>query len=711
MLENAKWISYPKDTEFEPPMFVKKFSFSKEIKKATLTITSHGCYYAEINGKRVGNFIFAPGCTSIKRVQVQSYDVKPLLSKDNKIEVTVSKGWFRGRINWRVNKDYPDMLESLLAELTIVFKDGSTQIIATDSTWEAHKSKIRFADFYDGEHYDCNFDDEPFVQAKEQDYSKDVLVPQQGEEIIEQEVFLPLDIIKTPKGETVIDFGQNLTGYFEIALNAKKGDRVSLRFGEVLDADGNFYNENYRSAKAEFEYTCKDGYQTYKPKLVFWGYRYIKVQSFPCEVTKESVKAIVVHSDIKRTGYIESSNPLLNQFFKNVIWGQKGNFLDIPTDCPQRDERMGWTGDAEVFCKTASYNFNVNKFFRKWLYDLALDQGEEGYIPSVVPQFWGDDWSSAAWGDASTICPWQIYLTYGDKDLLKHQYTSMCKFLKYIQKSSKNRYLWTKCQHFGDWLGLDAPAGSYKGSSNEDFIASVFYSYSTSLVIKAGKVLGKNTEKYELLYSKIIAAIRKKFKKYNTQTECVLALHFGITEDKEKTAKQLADMIIENNTHLKTGFVGTPYLLYALSSNGYTELAYDLLLQTSFPSWLYPVTIGATTIWEHWDGKNEKGEFWSKDMNSFNHYAYGAVSDWIYSVACGIQTVDEYPGFEKIIIAPVPTDKLDFLSARIDTVRGTVSSKWYHQDGKIRYEIETPSDTLIVIDGKEYSVAPGKYVF
>ena len=231
------------------------------------------------------------------------------------------------------------------------------------------------------------------------------------------------------------------------------------------------------------------------------------------------------------------------------------------------------------------------------------------------------------------------------------------------------------------------------------------------MVIKAGKVLGKNTEKYELLYSKIIAAIRKKFKKYNTQTECVLALHFGITEDKEKTAKQLADMIIENNTHLKTGFVGTPYLLYALSSNGYTELAYDLLLQTSFPSWLYPVTIGATTIWEHWDGKNEKGEFWSKDMNSFNHYAYGAVSDWIYSVACGIQTVDEYPGFEKIIIAPVPTDKLDFLSARIDTVRGTVSSKWYHQDGKIRYEIETPSDTLIIIDGKEYSVAPGKYVF
>ena len=604
----------------------------------------------------------------------------------------------------------PEVYPSIIVELKITYKNGESEIIVTDESWEVSLSKITMADIYDGEHYDCNFE-EKFAQVRVNDYDNSRLCKQQGDYIKEQEIILPHKIFKTPKGETVIDFNQNLTGYFEIALNAKKGDRVSLSVAEVLDKDGNFYTENYRTAKSEFIYTCKDGYQTYKPKLTFYGFRYIRVNEFPGDITSDNIKAIVLHSEMKRTGYLNSSSPLLNKLFSNIVWGQKGNFVDVPTDCPQRDERMGWTGDAQVFVRTATYNYDCERFFEKWLTDLRIDQTESGYVPSVVPQVWGDDWSGCGWGDASIICPWQIYLTYGNADILKKQFKSMCLYLKYIANSTKKKYLWIDCEHFGDWLGLDSPAGSYKGASRDNFVASAFYYYSTGLVIKAGKVIGKDVSKYERLRENILKAIRKEFTTYETQTECVLALHFDICENKKAVAKQLADMIIANGKRLKTGFLGTPYLLHALSNNGYTELAYDLLLQENYPSWLYSVKQGATTIWEHWDGINDKGEFWSKDMNSFNHYAYGSVADWVYGVACGIQTVESKPGFEEIIIAPKPTKKLNHLSASIDTRYGTVSSKWIKEGNSFRYEITTPTRATVIIDGKEHKLDRGTYVF
>ena len=710
MLNNASWISSPADNGFACSVFKKEFSLKTLIKKATLTISSRGCYYAEINGDKVGNFVLAPGWTSTKRAQAQVYDITSMLENDNEIKVSLSKGWFKGRINWRAAQDMPEAYEALIAQIDLYYADGSIDTIYTDESWACAPSKITMADIYDGEHYDAN-KEEIYGPVKIQDYDKGLVVPQQGLDIVENEVLRPLSIITTPKGETVVDFGQNLTGYFEIEVDAKGGELIDLSFAEVLDKDGNFYNANYRTAKAEFKYICKEGKQSYKPRHVFYGFRYIRVNSFVGEVSGDSLRAIVVHSDMKRTGYLDSSNPTLNQLFKNIIWGQKGNFLDVPTDCPQRDERMGWTGDAEVFVKTASYNYDVEKFFEKWLTDLRLDQTEDGYVPSVVPQVWGDDWSSAAWGDASTVCPWQMYLTYGNKKILRAQFKSMCGYLNYIGTHTHDKYLWTGCDHFGDWLGLDAPYGSYKGSSDQDFIASVYYAYSTLLVIKAGKLLGRNVTKYERLRERILNKIAKKYKKYKTQTECVLALYFDIAKDKEAVAKQLADMIVANGNRMQTGFVGTPYILHALSQNGYTELAYTLLLQENFPSWLYSVNQGATTIWEHWDGINDKGEFWSADMNSFNHYGYGSVADWVYGVACGIQPIEEKPGFEEVVIAPHPTDKLEHLSARIDTRYGTVSSKWYHYEGKIRYEITTPVKATIIIDGVKHEVEKGSYVF
>jgi len=710
MFENASWIIHKNNILHEPVCFIKEFKLEKAIKKATLNVTSLGCYYPVLNGNRVGDFILAPGFTSRKRVQYQSYDVKSMLQSQNRLEITVGDGWYNGKINFVVANDVP---KSLICQLEIIYTDNTREIITTDNSWLARKDKLRFAELYDGEIYDSNFENTP-VNAEILSHTKDIIVKQQGVYVKEQEKIKPLSIFKAPNGDTIIDFGQNLTGYFEFTVDAKKGDRVEFTVCEILDKNGNFYNENYRDAKARFEYICHEGINTYKPKLAFWGFRYMRVDSFPCEITEENISAIVVHSDIKRTGYIESSNQKLNQLFSNIIWGQKGNFLDVPTDCPQRDERQGWTGDATVFCKTASYNFDVEKFFEKWLTDLRLDQGKKGNIPNIIPQTVCWDWSTseesgAVWGDSATIIPYRMYMTYGSIDFLKNQYKSMCRYLTYIWNSTKRKYLWYGCNQFGDWLGLDAPSGSYRGSSNDDFIASVFYYNSVKIVAEVSKILGKNSAKYDTLATKILDNIRKTFKSYKTQTECALALYFDIAEDKKAVAKQLNDMIRENGNKLKTGFVGTPFLLHALSQNGYSETAYDLLLQEEFPSWLYSVNQGATTIWEHWDGKNEKGEFWSKDMNSFNHYAYGSVADWVYEEACGIKPLKA--GFERVLIAPKPTDKLDRLSAIIHTRQGKIVSKWYHKDGKIRYEIETPVDATIIIDNKQYDLPCGTYIF
>ena len=711
LLKNSKWISYPEKMDYTCPVFKREFNTSGEVKSARLKITSIGCYYAELNGSRVGDFILAPGWTFYKRVQMQDYDITRDIKEKNEIRVTLSCGWFNGKINQRNRTEFPDIYPALICELEIIYKDGTEERIYSNEEWKCSLSKIVFSDIYDGEKYDAGYK-ESFMPVKVQDYSAFDIIKQQGPDACEQETLYPHKIFKTPKGEVVIDFNQNLTGYFEIELDGKAGDKVALSFGEVLDKDGNFYNANYRGARSEFEYICKDGHQAYKPKLTFYGFRYIRVDSFPCEITEKNIKAIVVHSKMERTGYLNSSSPLLNKLFSNIIWGQKGNFLDVPTDCPQRDERLGWTGDAQVFVKTASYNYNVEKFFDKWLEDLRLEQKREGLIPFVVPQVHDKPGSSTGvWSDAATVCPWQIYLTYGNRRILARQFKSMKDYVDEIGTLTKIKYLWYGCWHYGDWLGLDAPSGSYVGASDKDIIATTFYAYSTSLVIKAGRALNKNVGKYERLYKNIIKKARETFKEFNTQTECVIALYFDIAENKKEVADKLAKMIKDNGTRLQTGFVGTPYLLHALSQNGYLDLAYDLLLQEEYPSWLYSVKKGATTIWEHWDGINDKGEFWSTDMNSFNHYAFGSVADWVYGVACGIQTVDEKPGFEEIVIAPHPTNKLEHLSARIDTVRGTVSSAWYRCGDTFRYEITTPSPATIIIDGVARRVDKGSYIF
>ena len=713
---HANWIRPAKSYGSVCPAFRKTFFCPENVVSAALRITAMGVYEASLNGSRVGDFILAPGWTVYqKRLQVQQYELRIRPGQENELTVLVGKGWYRSRLaGWLPGQNSSAALPAALtAELTLRYPDGHTDTICTDASWQTAESAVRFSELYDGETYDAAFEPSVWTPAVICDGPTDTLIEQQGEPVREQERIAPARIFKTPAGEIVVDFGQNLTGYVEIALDGVKGEAVALSHAEVLDKNGNFYTENYRSAKAKYLYFCKDGAQRYKPKLTFYGFRYIRVDRFPCgaeHAAQENFTAISVHSDMKRTGYLSCSDPLLNKLFENVIWGQKSNFLDVPTDCPQRDERLGWTGDAQVFIRTACLNFDAERFFTKWLADLAADQREDGAVGHVIPNVLHQS-GSAAWDDAATICPWAVYLAYGDPNILRAQFASMKKWVDYITAHTTTRDLWTGGEHYGDWLGLDAPSGSYKGSSREDLIASAFYAHSTALVIKAGRVLGQDISAYEALYKRIVRAFRQAYPVYQTQTECTLAVYFALAEDTQKAADQLAQMIRSCGTKLQTGFVGTPYLLHALSAHGYTELAYDLLLRREYPSWLYPVTKGATTIWEHWDGQMENGDFWSSDMNSFNHYAYGAVADWVYTVAAGIQTVEEKPGYAAVRIAPQPDKRLDWREASVETRHGLVRSRWEKQRDMWRYEIETPVEAEIMIDGRKKICRPGRYIF
>ena len=709
----ANWIRNLKACDDSCVIFKKDFNIKSGLKKASLQVSALGIYEVSLNGEKVGDAVLAPGWTSYKnRVFYETYDVTEMLKTENKIEILLGRGW-----RFRMNKnDSDDVLAyddtALIASLELEYEDGCETIV-TDGSWKVSDSKIRYSNIYNGDVYDATFEAEEVAEALVIDYRKNILTKRQGEKIKEFERLSAKELIITPNGETVIDFGQNMTGYVEFNICGKMGDEATILHAEILDKDGNFYTENLRDAEEKIVFICDGKMHTYKPKTSFQGFRYISLVNWPDEVDLSNFTAIVVHSDIKRTGYFECSDAMVNQLYQNVIWGQKGNFLDVPTDCPQRDERLGWTGDAQVFCRTATYNFDTEKFFTKWLVDLALDQKEDGRVPHIIPDCIDVKYGSAAWGDAATIVPWQVYLTYGNKDVLEAQFESMKKWIEYIKSLSEN-YIWCKGDHFGDWLALDVPFGTYVGATDKKLIATAFFAYSTSLVIKAGKVIGEDVSEYEKLYENIVKAYQTEYLnddgtlKNMTQTGCLLTVYFDLYTNKQNVVKQLAEDI-KCCGHLKTGFVGTPYIAHVLSDNGYVELAYDLLLRTEYPSWLYPITKGATTIWEHWDGIKPDGELWSKNMNSFNHYAYGAIADWLYGKMCGINTCEEKPGFKHIIFKPCTDSRLSFAKASIETRKGLVSASWKTENNKTSYTVTVPENCTATVlwEGNEYEITKG----
>ncbi|MDR3314628.1 MAG: glycoside hydrolase family 78 protein [Oscillospiraceae bacterium] len=715
----SNWIKFPESLGEATAEFLLSFPLAEAPVSATLQATALGIYAAQLNGQKVGGEVLAPGWTNFrKRLQYQTYDVTSLLAPggENTLAIAVGRGWrMQAREQDWVQPALGGKETALIAALELRFADGSTRTYNTDSAWRCREGKTRMSNIYNGETYDAGFVDSylrPVEVLKK--YPKEILIPLEGERIVEVERLPVQKIFTTPEGEVVLDFGQNMTGYVEFKIEGAAGKTGTLRHAEILDAAGNFYTENLRGAAEEIRFICDGNAQTYKPTFSFQGFRYVQPKDWPCEVRPEDFTAIVVHSEMKRTGFFECSEPLVNQLFHNIVWGQKGNFLDVPTDCPQRDERLGWTGDAQVFCRTASYLFDCERFFKKWLADLASEQFANGGVPHVIPRMGWDGDSSTGWADAAVICPWQMYLTFGDKANLHRQFASMRGWVDYMIDRSEDG-LWNSEGHFSDWLHLEDLSHDPHELQLKFYLQNAYLAYSTALLIKAGTALGIPVETYQAQLQQTKEAFVRTFIRdgkvlYNTQTTCAIALYFDLAGDaKESIAAQLAGLV-RTAGHLTTGFLGTPYLLHALSSNGYTELAYDLLLRREFPSWLYPVTQGATTIWERWDGQRPDGSFQNVGMNSFNHYAYGAIGDWLFGVAAGIQTDESTPGFRHILFAPQPDARLEHLSAAIETRFGRVESGWKRSGGTVIYNFTVPEGCTATahLGGRAIQLAPGK---
>ncbi len=739
------------------PLFRKEFALDKGIKSARVYVTSLGLYELKINGNRLSDALFTPGWTSYnKRLQYQVYDVTDLLEKgENAVAATLGDGWFRGHLaGWvKDNRNYYGDKLALLMQIKIEYEDGATEIIVTDSTWKSSTGPILSSDIYNGETYDArlekagwcsvDFDDSDWNQVETLDHSKNILIAQAGPPVKRIQEVKAIEIIKTPKGETVLDFGQNMVGWVKFKVKGQPGDKVVLRHAEILDPEGNFYITNLKGAKQTIEYTLKSNEEEiFEPHFTFQGFRYVAVDQFPGEPDLDNFVGIVVHSEMEVTGSFECSNPLVNKLQQNILWGQKDNFLDVPTDCPQRAERLGWTGDAQVFVETASFNMDVASFFTKWLGDLEADQFDDGSATHIVPYLpvLGEGGAGgAAWADAATIVPWVIYQKYGDVRILENQYESMKRWVDYMKKEAGNSYLFTSGFHYGDWLAFATDRSDYPGATTcKEIISSAFFAYSTSLLIRTAKVLNKkdDTETYEKLYNNIKKAFQDEFitpngtVTSNTQTAYLLALAFDLVPEnlKEKSAKKLADDVRKFG-HITTGFVGTPFICHVLTKFGYNDLAYMLLNRTEYPSWLYPITKGATTIWERWDGIKPDGSIntkaaFSNDedemMNSFNHYAYGAIGDWMYNTVAGIKQDETSSGYKKIIVQPWPGGGLTFAKADFESIYGKISSDWKIENEKFVLEVEIPPNTtakVFVPDGneesgfKEHNIGSGKYTF
>lgn len=700
---SAGWIQPAGEFKEHCPAFQRKFVVSRPVREAVLYITALGMYQAHINGSPVTDTCLNPGWTAYrKRLQVQRYDVGRLLRPENTLTVTVGECWFK----WLTAEDGRHVPRAVLAALEIRYADGEAETICTDSQWTVYRSPVVYSDIYNGETQDLRLLPEPLYPVERLEYPLDALIQQEGEPVRETELLSPVGLFTAPNGERYLDFGQNIAGYVRVSVSGKAGDRVVLTHAEVLDREGNVYTGNLRGARQRMDYTLSGrGREILKPRFTFQGFRYVRVDAFPGPVDPACFTAAAVHTDLRRTGRFSSSHPLLNRFFENVVWTQRDNFIDIPLDCPQRDERFGWTGDAQLFSRTACYNFDCRRFFRKWLRDLAADQFPDGSVPHVIPFVFDPSGSwlggAAGYGDSAVIVPWNLYCIYGDRQVLAEQLDSMKSWLKFLDGRARDRgFIWDNSPQFGDWLGLDAPSGSYKGSTDEALIATAYYAYSSSLLAKIAAVLGDSALQEECLnrFQAVAGAYRRRFMPEGrllcrTQTAHVLTLAFGLAEEPGPLVETLVSLIGENGGHLTTGIMGTPYLLYVLSAYGHTGLAYTLLLQEDFPSWLYAVRQGATTVWEHWDNIKADGSFWSDDMNSFNHVMFGSVTAWLYEVAAGIRPDEEQPGFRHSFIEPHPDPRLERLAISLDTAFGTLSSGWSYTKEGLRFEVTVPKGT------------------
>ena len=743
----GKWIT-PAFTHEVHPVLKKSFSLaSTELQsRSRLYICGLGLYEAYLNGERVGDQFLTPYFTDYRyRIQYQTYDVAPLLREgENTLEVWLGEGWYKGRFGYmaggQLREYYGDSFR-LIEDLVI-----GDRVIATDEDWQCLRSPVLNSGIYDGETFDIrrlaairtpSLREITPVRLAEAPAAP--LVPMVGLPVVRRERFAVAEVITTPRGETVLDFGQELTGWVEFTLTEqdRRDQHILLQYGEVLQ-DGCFYNDNLRTAQAQFQ-VITDGsrHEAVRPHFTFFGFRYVRVTGMT--VTADNAgdfTAVALYSDLEEIGEITTANDKINRLILNTKWGQKGNFLDIPTDCPQRDERCGWTGDAEIFAGAASYHMRTGAFFRKYLRDMADEQREkDGAVPYVVPDVLtvgreklaeppydmsGEDWGEAGasvWGDAATIIPWQLYLHTGSLSRLAEQYDNMKQWTDFIVRMEETHCggsrLWSCGFHFGDWLSLDAEESdsdmdNREGGTDKTFIASVFYMYAARLTSQAAALIGKQEDavSYGQRADEVRSAIRAKYLDpvctggltIQTQTAYATAIYLGVFEEAELPAagEALVQLVHDRHDHLSTGFVGTAYLCDALTKTGHADVAYTLLFNEDYPSWLYEVNLGATTIWERWNSLLPDGHISGTGMNSLNHYAYGVIVEWIYSAVCGLVLDPTHPAGQRVILRPHPDARLGSAEASVRFAVGSYRAGWQLDGERITYTFTVPFDGCVL---------------
>lgn len=742
---SAQWIEH-RSSSPQPALLRRAFTLDNDIQRARVYVTSRGLYQLFLNGQRVGNAELTPGFTSYgKRLQYQTYDVTHLLNRGgNAIGALLGGGWYNGVLGWANTKPFYGERTALLAQLEILYTDGRLERLVTDASWKSSASPVVMSDLYQGETYDARleqagwstsgFDDRHWTEVGIGNAATAMLVAQNSPPIRKTEQIVPVRVLTTKSGKTIVDMGQNMVGWARLSVSGPAGAVVTLRHGEALDADGELYTQNLSTAKQTNRYILKgDGVEIFQPHFTYQGFRYVEVADYPGPMTADKLTGMVVHSDFDPSGRLETSNVMLNQLQHNIVWSQKGNFVAIPTDNPQRFERYGWTADAQLFAPTATFNFNVAGFLANWLKDLAADQRPSGAVSWIVPDVLGavegktaeyftrvyghqmtpplsratsngptEGAAAAVWGDAATVIPWILYQRYGDRQVLQDQYQSMTRWVSYQHQRAGDDLIWDGDFQFADWLDTLSGSRIQFGSTNADLVATAYFAHSADLVSRAAHVLGREEDvnRYAQLFSAVRSAFNRKFVRADatmesdTQTAYVLALQFGLLPDHQRAAaaRHLADNV-RRYGHLTTGLAGTPALLSVLSEHGYLTEAYQLLLRQDYPSWLYTVKAGATTIWERWDGVKPDGSFQDPGMNSFNQYVYGAVGDWMYRVIGGIDVDENLPGYKHITIKPQPGGGLTYATASHKTPYGEVYSSWSTRDGTFQLSVSLPPNT------------------
>lgn len=711
-----------------------------ELVSAEFAATAHGVYEARIDGEPVTDSVLNPGWTAYEwRLAVQRFDVLELVRDGSgplRIELLLGNGWYRGDLGFaQAHANYGDDI-AVAAALRLTWADGSVQRVTTSRAWAASASEITRNSLYDGQTIDARRrgHDGPALAVREVEVDRTSFVPQEGPLVRRQEVLRPERIWVSPTGRTLVDFGQNLVGWLRLRVQGPAGTEVTIRHAEVLEND-ELGTRPLRHADATDVFVLSGGLDEFEPTLTFHGFRYAEVSGWPGELGRDDIEAVVVHSEMTRTGWFSCSEPLVNRLIENSIWGQKGNFLSVPTDCPQRDERLGWTGDLSAYAASASFQFDTARFLDNWLADLRVETAHnaEDAVPLVVPDIlkyanWPEGFSlpwhtaTAVWGDAAVWVPEALWNAYGDAEALAAHYPAMVMHLDSVERDVSDTGLWDRGNQLGDWLDPDAPPEDPAAAKADPVVVATACLYrSASFAARAAQVLelAADAARWSALAERTRAAFVEHFvRDGRIHSDCVtvyaLAIAFGLLDgiDRVACAERLAELVRESGYRVTTGFAGTPFVTWALSETGHVEEAYRLLLERECPSWLYPVTMGATTVWERWDSMLPDGSINPGEMTSFNHYALGAVADWIYQVVGGIRPAE--PGYARVRIQPVPGPGIDWASTAYESVRGRIECSWRVVDGGFELDVVLPEGVpadIVLPDGRIESVAGGAHHF